>query len=185
VLPTFASFHIMVGLGMFFIAITLYASFLRWRGTLFQKRWLLRIFVFAVAGPFIANELGWVAAEVGRQPWSVHPRILYDAAGQPALDANGFVQYRMEEGLLTADAASEAVAPGQILGSIVMFSFIYAMLFAIWLYVFNHKIQAGPQPVPVGPPTTLRGIEEAAARRIEHDASMSEAKDEDGRDRRA
>ncbi|HWR53282.1 MAG TPA: cytochrome ubiquinol oxidase subunit I [Bryobacteraceae bacterium] len=185
VLPTFASFHIMVALGMFFIGITLYASFLRWRGTLFQKRWLLWVFVVAVIGPFIANELGWAAAEVGRQPWSVHPRVVRDAAGQPALDANGFVQYRMEEALLTADAASEAVAPGQIIFSIVMFSFIYALLFAIWIYVFNHKIQAGPQPVPLGPPTTLRGIEEAAAARTAHEASMSEAKDEDDRERRA
>ncbi|MBI4472594.1 MAG: cytochrome ubiquinol oxidase subunit I, partial [Acidobacteria bacterium] len=80
---SFMSFRIMVGLGVFFIVLTLFASWLRWRGTLFHKRWLLWIFVFAVAGAFAANELGWVAAEVGRQPWIVHPNVLRDPSGQP------------------------------------------------------------------------------------------------------
>ena len=52
--------------------LTLTAAVLRWRGTLFEQRWLLWVFVFAVIGPVLANELGWVAAEVGRQPWIVH-----------------------------------------------------------------------------------------------------------------
>ena len=45
----------MVGLGMFFIAVTLLACFLRWRERLFGQRWLLWVFVFAVVGPFVAE----------------------------------------------------------------------------------------------------------------------------------
>ena len=71
----FFSFHVMVGLGIYFIALTLYALWCRIRGNLFQKKWLLRVFVFSVIGPFIANELGWIAAEVGRQPWIVYNQL--------------------------------------------------------------------------------------------------------------
>ena len=141
----------MVGLGTFFVALTLYGCWLLWRGKLFEKRWLLWVFAVAVIGPFIANELGWVAAETGRQPWIVHPRPLVDASGQFQFDAEGFLAYRLEEGLMTANAVSENVIGGQVLASIIMFGLIYALLFALWLFVLNTKIQAGPKPV--APPT--------------------------------
>jgi cytochrome bd ubiquinol oxidase subunit I len=116
----FISFHIMVGLGMYFIALTLYALWCWKKGTLFRKRWLLWVFVFSVIGSFVANELGWVAAEVGRQPWIVYNQ------------------------LRTSDAVSQNLAGSQVLGSIVMFGVIYAMLFAVWIYLLNDKIQKGP-----------------------------------------
>ena len=119
---TFWSFHSMVWCGLLFIALTLLAMWFRWRGTLFEKRWLLWIFVWAVPLPFIANQLGWVAAEVGRQPWVVY-------------------------GLLrTSDALSKAVVAQQVLGSIIMFVLIYALLFAVWLFVLDSKIKQGPEP---------------------------------------
>jgi len=145
----FASYHIMVAIGFFFIGLTLLACFLRWRGTLFEKRWLMWCFVVSVLLAGAANQLGWVAAEVGRQPWTVHPRIERDATGGPLLDGNGQVQYRLDEGLLTNEAISVRVPAGQILGSIVMFGLIYLLLGAIWLFVLNMKIQKGP-PLPGG-----------------------------------
>lgn len=120
---TFQSFHIMVGLGFLFIALTALASYFRWRGTLFEKRWLMLVFVLAIPLPYAANQLGWVTAEVGRQPWIVY-------------------------GLLrTSDGLSKTVTGGQTLGSILMFLLIYALLFAVWLRVLNDKIQHGPDPV--------------------------------------
>jgi cytochrome d ubiquinol oxidase subunit I len=132
---TFLSFHLMVGLGMFFIVLTLFASFLRWRGTLFEKRWLLWVFVFAVPLPYVANQLGWVTAEVGRQPWAVY-------------------------GLLrTRDAVSKAVGADQVLGSILIFLLIYALLFAVWVYILDHKIKQGPEEAAaVHPPTGPGGL---------------------------
>jgi cytochrome d ubiquinol oxidase subunit I len=172
----FVSYHIMVALGMFFIALTLFASFLRWRGALFQQRWLLWVFVVSILGPFVANELGWVAAEVGRQPWIVNPTVVRDVTGAPVLDAAGMVQYNLAEGLLTRDAVSKAITGGQVLTSIVMFSVIYLLLFWIWLYVLNDKIQKGPKPVVLGP--DHGGWLAATAGRTLHEESMSEAKDE-------
>lgn len=174
---SFFSFHIMVGLGVFFVAVTVLATVLHWRKTLFDKRWLLWVFVLSVPTPFIANELGWVAAEVGRQPWIVHPRLIKDASGAPLLDAAGMVQYRMEEGLLTRNAVSESVPAEHVLVSIILFSLIYALLFWVWLFVLNSKIQKGPKPVIAPEKTTRRGLGDAAAGRTVHEDSMSEAKD--------
>lgn len=151
----FMSFHIMVALGTFFIALTIYALILWWRNRLFEKRWLMWVFVFAVIGPYIANELGWVAAEVGRQPWVV-------------------------QGLLkTADACSPSVSAGQILGSITMFGLIYLLLFGIFIYLLNAKIQAGPElPEAVVPPEPKEhGYLDAAARLSDRaGTSMTEAR---------
>ena len=177
VVPAYLSFRLMVGIGMFFIALTLYASWLRWRGTLFEKRWLLWVFVFSVAGAFAANELGWAAAEVGRQPWIVHPNVVHDASGHVVFDSDGFVEYRLAEGLLTRNAVSESINGSQVLGSIVMFGFIYALLFLIWIYVLNDKIQTGPLPVHPRETTTAREFFEAAAGRTLHKASMTQAKE--------
>jgi cytochrome d ubiquinol oxidase subunit I len=172
----FAAYHAMVGLGMFFIALTLFASFLRWRGTLFNCRWLLAVFVVSVVGAMAANELGWMAAEVGRQPWVVHPRMERDPAGEFVTDSHGYLVYRHEEGLRTSAAVSEAVTGGQVLSSIVMFSFVYLLLFIVWLYVLNDKIHKGPQPVTLPIGTTTEGLRKSVAGRIDHEGSMSEAK---------
>ncbi|HEY5909934.1 MAG TPA: cytochrome ubiquinol oxidase subunit I [Verrucomicrobiae bacterium] len=138
---SFQSFHIMVGLGILFIALTLVGSVLRWRGTLFEKRWLLWVFVVCIPLPYLANQLGWVTAEVGRQPWIVY-------------------------GLLrTSDALSKAVVASQTLGSIVMFILIYALLFAVWLVVLHDKIRHGPDAVITPAGTTAHGLAELAGLR--------------------
>jgi cytochrome d ubiquinol oxidase subunit I len=132
----FFSFHIMVALGLYFIGITLLATFLRWRGALFNKRWLMWVFVFSVVGPYASNQLGWIAAEVGRQPWAV---------------------YKL---LRTNDAISKSVPAEQILASIILFGIVYILLFAVWVHVLNDKIQKGPEE-PTHEPTTP-GLAEAA-----------------------
>ncbi len=117
----FQFYHIMVAIGMFLIALTLYASLQWWRGKLFQQRWLLWIFVFSVLLPQIANQVGWFAAEMGRQPWVVY-------------------------GLLrTSDALSKAVSANQVLFSLIMFTVVYLLLFSLFIYLLNKKIQHGPE----------------------------------------
>ncbi|MDO7647828.1 MAG: cytochrome ubiquinol oxidase subunit I, partial [Flavobacteriaceae bacterium] len=116
----FQFYHIMVAIGMALIALTLLASFYWWRGTLFDKKWLLWIFVFAAILPQIANQVGWFAAEMGRQPWVVY-------------------------GLLrTSDAFSQAVTDNQIIFSLVLFLLVYALLFTLFIYLLNKKIKHGP-----------------------------------------
>ena len=118
---SFVSYHVMIALGVFFVALCLTGLFFLRRGTLFEKRPLLWIYVFAVAGPFIANQSGWVSAEVGRQPWLVY-------------------------GLLrTSDGLSKSVEAGQVFISIILFLIIYLLLFAVWIFVLDSKIKQGPE----------------------------------------
>jgi cytochrome d ubiquinol oxidase subunit I len=152
----FLSYHLMVGLGGAFIGLTLLGLFFRWRGTLFEKRWLLWVFVIAVFGPYLANHAGWVATEVGRQPFVVYP----SGAEKMERGADGLV--KMEGGLRTIEGLSNSKVVGkeQIIGSIVMFSVIYALLFAVWVYVLNSKIQHGPEEAETPPPeaTSTKGL---------------------------
>ena len=129
----FQSYHLMVGLGMFFIGITVLGNVLMFTGKLYNQKWLLRIFVVAVIGPMIANEVGWIAAEVGRQPWIVYPT--YEAGNYMAPIG----------GLRTAEAASRNVAAWEILTSMILVGVIYTLLFIVWLYVLDQKIKTGPE----------------------------------------
>ena len=86
------------------------------------------------------------------------------------------LQYNLEEGLLTRNAVSPSVRGSDVLASIIMFSVIYGLLFWIWLFVLNDKIQKGPKPVIIEP-LPAGGWLAATAGRTLHEDSMSEAKD--------
>jgi len=170
VLP-FLTFHLMVGLGVFFIGLTLLGLFFRFCGTLFEKRWLLWIFVIAVLGPYAANQAGWVSAEQGRQPFVVYPANV-DVAVKVTEDGpkKGFVKMDNEPFLRTRDGLSstKVVTAGQVLTSIVLFSLIYLMLFVIWVYVLHSKIQHGPEEEEALPPekTSPEGFLTATSRLV-------------------
>jgi len=66
------SYHIMVGLGTFFVAVMVVALFLLWTGRLFHARWMLWVLMLSAPFPYIANTAGWMTAELGRQPWLVY-----------------------------------------------------------------------------------------------------------------
>ena len=77
-----------------------------------------------------ANQAGWITAEVGRQPWIVYPSV---QEGVPMM------------GMRTADGLSESVTAEMVLSSIILFGIIYLLLFAVWIFVLNNKIQHGPE----------------------------------------
>ncbi len=154
---SFFTYHIMLGLGMYFIGVTLLATFLWWRGKIFQTRWLLWVFVFSVPAPFISNEFGWAAAELGRQPWIVYGH------------------------LRTADALSPAVSAEQVLFSIVMFGLIYLVLFVLWLYILDKKIKKGPAIfLTTEPPaeTKSTGLLDAASALTRHEGASLTSENE-------
>jgi cytochrome d ubiquinol oxidase subunit I len=124
---SFQFFHGMVAIGFALIAIAALGCFYFHRGTLPERRWLLWILVFSVLGPQIANQLGWFAAEVGRQPW-----IVYHLMRTPA-------------------GLSAVVQANVVLASLVLFTFIYFLLFAVFIYLLNDKIQHGPDDADLTP----------------------------------
>ena len=89
----FVAYHLMIAAGIGFIALTTLACVLLRGGRLFRTRWLLAVFVAAVVPAVIANQAGWVAAEVGRQPWIVHPPVEWTAAGELVTGPDGRVAW--------------------------------------------------------------------------------------------
>jgi cytochrome d ubiquinol oxidase subunit I len=142
VMVPFAAYHLMVYAWGALIGLVALGLLLWWRGSLFQRRWLLKAFVLAVIGPFAANEAGWVATEVGRQPWIV-------------------------QGILrTSEAHSATLPAGQVLSVIVLFGLVYFLLFVVWLRLLNRLIQRGPEAEAVPTPTgDERALLDTAARR--------------------
>jgi cytochrome bd ubiquinol oxidase subunit I len=114
------AYHIMVGLGTIFIAVTSVAALLLWRGVLFRARWFLWVLMLAVPFPYIANQAGWVVAEVGRQPWVV---------------------YGLQR---TADATSPNVSSGMAIFTLLGFMGLYALLGIIYLALFAKIVNEGP-----------------------------------------
>ncbi|MBL0325873.1 MAG: cytochrome ubiquinol oxidase subunit I [Cytophagaceae bacterium] len=116
----FQFYHIMISIGMFLIAISFYACFLWWKGKLFETKWIMWIFSFSVFLPQIANQAGWFAAEMGRQPWIVYGH------------------------LRTSEGFSQEVSANQIVFSLILFLAVYSLLFLLFLYSLNKKIKHGP-----------------------------------------
>jgi len=117
VLISFASFRIMVGLGFYFALATLAGWLLRKR--LVENRWYLKLMLFSIPLPYIAAELGWTLAEVGRQPWIVY-------------------------GLMkTADAVSP-VAASQVAVSLTAFVLVYGLLGAVGYWLIIRDVKQGP-----------------------------------------
>jgi cytochrome bd ubiquinol oxidase subunit I len=67
----FYAFHIMVGLGFYFILFFVIVLFLTWKNVIEKKKLVLRLAILTMPLAFIASQAGWIVAEVGRQPWVV------------------------------------------------------------------------------------------------------------------
>ena len=114
------SYHVMVGLGTIFIAITVVAAFLLWRRKLFESRWMLWILMLATPFPFIANTAGWLTAELGRQPWLVY-------------------------GLLrTQEGVSPLVSSGNVLFTLIGFAGMYLIMGLLYFVLMVREVAHGP-----------------------------------------
>jgi cytochrome d ubiquinol oxidase subunit I len=115
----FQFYHLMIMIGVALIALSLFATYKWIRGKLFDTTWLMYVFMWSVLLPQVANQCGWFAAEMGRQPWVVY-------------------------GLLrTSDAFSKTVKANQVWFSLIMFLVVYSALFVLFIYLLNKKIKAG------------------------------------------
>ena len=121
VLATFISYHVMIGLGMLFIAMAFVYGYMLYAKKLYNNNKLLWVLLFSIPLPHIAIQFGWIAAEVGRQPWAV---------------------YNI---LKTADAVSKVVPAGHILFTLIIFSLIYILLFCFFIFILLKLIKNGPE----------------------------------------
>ena len=115
------AFHLMITLGTLFIMIMLYANLQRFRGRLESSTWLLWVLMLAFPFPYIANTLGWMTAELGRQPWLVY-------------------------GLFhTRDGYSKLVSNGDTIFTLIGFCGLYFVIGLLFLALVGREINHGPE----------------------------------------
>jgi cytochrome bd ubiquinol oxidase subunit I len=116
----FYAYHIMAGLGTYFVLLMVVSGFLLWRGKLFATRWALWALMLSFPLPYIANTAGWMTAEIGRQPWVVY----------------GLIR--------TSEGYSKYVSAGNGLFTLLGFMGIYTVLSILFIVLIYQIIQRGP-----------------------------------------
>ncbi|HOK06606.1 MAG TPA: cytochrome ubiquinol oxidase subunit I [Syntrophales bacterium] len=120
---SFLGFRSMVGLGFVFVLLTALAVWFSRRGAFKAPPLLLKAIVYALPLPYLACQLGWMVAEVGRQPWIVY-------------------------GLMrTADAVSPGLTAREAALSLGGFTVLYGILALVGVYLLRKYAQAGPAEV--------------------------------------
>lgn len=117
----FYSYHIMAGLGTYFVLLMAVAGLLLWRGSLFTTRFVLWPLMLSAPLPYIANIAGWTTSEIGRQPWTVYGLMRTSA---------GYSQY---------------VSDGNVLFSLLGFLGMYALLSILFVVLMYRIVQHGPE----------------------------------------
>jgi cytochrome bd ubiquinol oxidase subunit I len=118
----FYAYHIMAGLGTYFVVLMIVAAFLLWRKKLYTTRWILWLLLISFPFPYIANTAGWMTAEIGRQPWLIY-------------------------GLMrTSEGFSSTVSAGNGLFTLIGFMGLYALLGLLFTVLVYREISLGPTP---------------------------------------
>ncbi len=116
----FYTFHLMVVLGFYFILLFALSVYFLYRGTLEKQKWLLWIAVFSILLPYVAGELGWVLAEMGRQPW-----IIQD--------------------LMPVNTAVSQIGSGSVITTFVLFALLFTGLLIAEVSIMIRQIKTGPK----------------------------------------
>lgn len=118
----FYAYHIMAGLGTWFVLLMVVSAFLLWKGRLYNSRWALWAILLSFPLPYIANTAGWMTAELGRQPWLIY-------------------------GLMrTSHGYSSLVSAGNGLFTLIGFMGLYALLSVLFTVLMYREISHGPRP---------------------------------------
>jgi cytochrome d ubiquinol oxidase subunit I len=125
----FYSYHIMAGLGTWFVLLMLVSAFLLWRGRLATSRWVLWALLLSFPLPYIANTAGWMTAELGRQPWLIY-------------------------GLMrTSEGFSDTVSASNGLFTLLGFMGLYTLLGLLFTVLVYREIDNGPEPKAIAAET--------------------------------
>ena len=131
------TFRLMVGAGMALAALALFGLYLTLKDKIERNPLYLRVMVWAVALPYLANSTGWLFTEIARQPWIV---------------------FGLQK---TADAVSPNVSVGMLLASLIGFTVLYGALMVADLYLLlkyatrgpgSHSYDVEPDKAPAGTP---------------------------------
>ena len=120
VAPVFWSFRLMVDFGLLMLAYFVLAMLYTLRNRVQHKRWFLKAAVWMIPVPFLACELGWLVAELGRQPWTVF-------------------------GMLPTWMSASTHSVGYMVFSLGGFVVLYSSFIVVEMYLMLRAIKIGPQ----------------------------------------
>ncbi|HTZ40272.1 MAG TPA: cytochrome ubiquinol oxidase subunit I [Syntrophales bacterium] len=120
VAPTFWSFRFMVAMGMYMLLISAVGVWLSKKPDFENYGLFLKVMLYSIPVPYLAGQLGWIVAEVGRQPW-----IVYGV-------------------LKTADGVSRSISTAQVMGSLLGFTLFYGSLGVLDIYLLTKFAKKGP-----------------------------------------
>lgn len=121
----FWSFRVMVGMGVLMLFIFAASFYFIGKRTIAQKTWLLRLALYAIPAPWIAAEMGWVVAEMGRQPWTI-------------------------SGILPTHLSSSSLSASDLYSSLAGFMAFYTLLLIIELFLMFKYARLGPSSLHTG-----------------------------------
>lgn len=124
VAPTFYAFRVMILMGVLMIVAGLWAT-IRIKGEKFLNNpRMLKLLIWTLPMPYIANSAGWIMTEVGRQPWVVYGLLSTAKGVSPA----------------------QTVPALDIWISLVLFSAIYTALAVAAVFLFKKYTDLGATP---------------------------------------
>ena len=116
------TFRIMVGLGVLLLALGAIGLWLMRKRRLERSTWFLRFATWMILAPFLANSVGWIFTEIGRQPWVVY-------------------------GLLKTSNAVSLIAPGYVATSLIGFTAIYTLLAVVEIGLMIRLAKVPSEPI--------------------------------------
>jgi cytochrome d ubiquinol oxidase subunit I len=116
----FYSFHIMVILGIYFIAFFLVVGFFTYRKKLVDTKWLQKVALWSIPLAYIAGQAGWIVTEVGRQPWAI-------------------------QDILPVNAAISNISTGSVQLTFFLFLALFTALLVAEIGIMTKQIKKGPE----------------------------------------
>lgn len=116
---TYYSFHLMVMIGIFFILFFMVVLYYLYKKKMSNTGWLQYVALWSIPLSFLAAQLGWIVAEVGRQPWTI-------------------------QDILPVEISASAVSAGNIITTFILFTLIFTGLLAAEIAIMVKQIKKGP-----------------------------------------
>jgi len=116
----FYSFRVMVGLGFYFIALFTLILYLLYKNKIENKKWLLHLMLWSIPLGYLSSQLGWLVAEVGRQPWTI-------------------------QDVLTTNFSTSQISSGMVQTTFFMFFALFTLLLIAEIRILIRQIKKGPE----------------------------------------
>ena len=116
----FTTFHLMVGLGTYFIFLLALMLFLGVKDTLMKRRWILKLAFYSFPLGILTTNIGWAMTEFGRVPWAI-------------------------QGLMPIKIAATNVSPLTVKLSFFAFLILFTVLLIAEIRIMRRQIIIGPE----------------------------------------